>query len=306
MLKRTKLTLHIFLLSGLLALSPILSGQEKHDYQWWADAHNWDGVTHWSRYIKRLPGYMGPNALPIPELGNAKTAQRTSLKVAAEYHKSHREMAVNPYLNLDMVVVKDKVALNFIYRPFEYYETDAYIRHERYGRNKDRKGYAKSDLYIGTLIQILDAEKHPLDAQLRIMLKTTSGKDFANGRHTDAPAYLFDLNFGKQLFQSDNFISEISLYSMAGLFVWQMEFDNNRQNDAYLYGLRTDVQLQHFRCSFTFSGYSGYMNMRDKPMAMRYSISTQRHNKTIELSYQQGLRDIIKHSLRLGMAYHFN
>jgi len=280
--------------------------QDLPDFQWWADAHNWDGVTHWSRYIKRLPGYMGPNALPIPQIKNAKTGNSITFESAFEYHKGTGEYATNPYFNLQIPIVDNKAALEFIYRPFEYYDTEEFIRHERFGRNKDCKGYAKSDLYIGTLVQLFNEDAHKIDAVIRIMLKTTTGKDFANARHTDAPGYHFDLNLGRTLYKSNGFFKDISVYTMTGLYVWQMEFDNNRQNDAYLYGLRTDFDLPYFSVSSSFSGYSGYMNMRDKPMALRLTINKKNEKATYYISYQKGLRDIINHSFRLGFNYSFN
>ncbi|MDD3875807.1 MAG: hypothetical protein PHT69_04250 [Bacteroidales bacterium] len=288
-----------------LSFNSVIS-QDLPDYQWWAEAHNWDGVTHWSRYIKRLPGYMGPNALPIPSVNDAKIKDNIYFESAFEYHKGRGEFAMNPFFNLNIPVANKKVSIDFIYRPFEYYETEEFIRQERYGRNRECKDIAKGDLYIGTFVQLLSEEYKALDAQLRIVLKTTTGKDLANGRHTDAPAYHFDLNLGKTIFENDGFLKKMNFYSMAGLYVWQMEFDNNRQNDAYLYGLRTDFLFKPLLFSCTFSGYSGYMKMRDKPMALRLTISKSIKNSFIFLSYQKGLRDVIEHSFRMGLNFSFN
>lgn len=288
-------------LSGLLFFFSAVIAQDPHDYQWWAEAHNWDGVTHWSRYIKRLPGYMGPNALPIPEMTKGKTDSVITFSTAFEYHSGKGEFALNPLFKLNIPIVKEKVALDFIYRPFEYYETEEFIRHERHGRSKDSKGFAKSDLYIATHIQLFNQRENFLDAQLRIALKTTTGKDLANARHTDAPGYFFDMNLGKTIYENHSFINKVLLSSMAGLYVWQMDFDNNRQNDAYLYGIEAHFSIPVFTISASFSGYSGYMDMRDKPMAMRYSISTKLSRTHLFYSYQQGLRDIISSSSRVGL-----
>jgi len=279
--------------------------QDPHEYQWWAEAHNWDGITHWSRYIIRSPGYMGPNALPIPEINKAKVTDYVSINISGEYHKGEGEFAYNPYLRLNIPIAKNKVALDFTYRPFEYYETEELIRFERFGRNKELKGYTNGDLYIGTIVQLFDSTKIPFDATLRIVLKTTTGKDLANARHIDAPAYHFDVNLGKTIFQNLYFFDKISLYSMMGLYVWQADFDNNRQNDAYLYGLRSDFEIKSYMLSIAFSGYSGYMNLRDRPMAMRYTFEKKMGQVSLNFSYQKGLRDVISNSFRLGMNYDF-
>jgi len=286
-------------------MTRMLISQDLPDFQWWADAHNWDGVTHWSRYIIRSPGYMGPNALPIPMVNNAKVGSKLEFETAFEYHKGRGEMAYNPYLNLTIPAAKEKVALNFIYRPFEYYKTEEFIRYERLGRNQSCKGIAKGDLYIGTIVQMFNQDKHFADGTLEIFLKTTTGKDLANARHIDAPAYYFNLNLGKKLYQSTRLIKEISLYTMLGMYVWQADFNNNRQNDAYLYGLKTDVDFGFLSLDVIYSGYSGYMNMRDKPEALRYFVSKKIKNTKFYFSYQDGLRDVIYHSFRFGFNYQF-
>ncbi len=38
----------------------------QNDYEWWNEAHNYDGYTHWTNYIIYSPYYLGPNALPVP------------------------------------------------------------------------------------------------------------------------------------------------------------------------------------------------------------------------------------------------
>ncbi len=289
----------------LLMMVKALSAQDLPDFQWWTDAHNWDGVTHWSRYIIRSPGYMGPNALPIPLVNNARVDSNIEFESAFEYHRGRGEMAYNPYLNLTIPAAKEKVALSFIYRPFEYYETEEFIRYERYGRNQSCKGFAKGDLYVGTIVHILNQEKHFFDGNLDIFLKTTTGKDLANARHIDAPAYYFDLNLGKKIYESTHLIKQISFYSMLGMYVWQADFNNNRQNDAYLYGLKMNIDFGFLNMDMTYSGYSGYMNLRDKPMALRYNISKKLKNSYFYISYQDGLRDIIYNSFRLGFNYSF-
>ena len=295
----------LVLLAFFLKITVFSVSQDIPDYQWWADAHNWDGVTHWSRYIIRSPGYMGPNALPIPLVGKAVVGEKIQLETAIEYHKGRGEYAYNPYFNLIVPVAKNKAALNFIYRPFEYYQTQEFIRFERHGRNKECKGFAKGDLYIGTLVQILNEEKHFVDGVLEIFLKTTTGKDLANGRHIDAPAYYFDLNLGKSVFKNDGFLKDISFYSMLGFYVWQADFNNNRQNDAYLYGLRSDIEFKPLLLSLSYSGYSGYMNLRDKPMALRISLNKNFNKSRFYVSYQNGLRDVIKKSYRVGYEVSF-
>ena len=287
-------------------LANLLFSQNPADLLWWGQSHNWDGKTHWSRYIIRMPGYMGPNALPIPMVKNAVISDKVSFETAAEYHTGTGEYTYNPYLNLTIPVAKEKVALDFIYRPFEYYETSEAIGLERFVRYRACKGISKGDLYIGTLVHVLNQDKHFVDGNLEIFMKTTTGKDLANARYIDAPGYYFDLNLGRTLLKKDGFLKKISLYTMGGFYAWQADLDNNRQDDAYLYGVRTDVDFKPFSLNLSYSGYSGYMKMRDKPVAVRMTLTKYFKNSYLYLSYQQGLRDVIKSSFRLGYNYSFS
>ncbi|TAE61269.1 MAG: hypothetical protein EAZ89_00720, partial [Bacteroidetes bacterium] len=54
---------HFFWLFLLLGSNMALFAQ---DAAWWSQTVGWDGVSHWSRYIRTSPAYMGPNALPVP------------------------------------------------------------------------------------------------------------------------------------------------------------------------------------------------------------------------------------------------
>jgi len=299
-----KLKIIFFIFFSVLA--NLLFSQDPADLKWWAEAHNWDGKTHWSRYIIRMPGYMGPNALPIPMVKNAVISPEIKLETAAEYHAGTEELTVNPYLNLSLPVAGEKVALDFIYRPFEYYETSEAIGLERFVRYRACKGISKGDLYIGTLVHVLNQDKHFVDGNLEIYLKTTTGKDLANARYIDAPGYYFDLNLGKTLLKGDGVFKQLSVYSMGGFYAWQSDLDNNRQDDAYLYGVRSDVDFKPFSLSLSYSGYSGYMMMRDRPMAVRVTLTKNFKNSYFYLSCQQGLRDIIRSSFRFGFNYGFS
>lgn len=280
-----------------------LFAQAQADLDWWAQGVKWDGFTHWSRYIVRSPGYLGPNALPVPDVAQAKLGTKPSFIVSGEYHKGRGEMAVNPLLNINIPIAKGAAALDFIYRPLEYYETEQWIGLERRVRYSACKGTAKGDLYIGTLVQLFKQDKAPVDAVMEIYFKTTTGKGLANARHIDAPGYYFDLNVGRTFVKKDNgFLRKVRVSGIGGLYVWQADFDNNRQNDAILYGLRTDASFPFFDMSLSWAGYSGYMNLRDNPMVVRCTIEKKIKHLSLFLRYQKGLRDVVDVSLRAGIG----
>jgi len=55
----------------LLLLLFFFSGSTfaQNDFQWWNDLHDWQpGDPGWRNMMKITPGYLGPNALPVPEV----------------------------------------------------------------------------------------------------------------------------------------------------------------------------------------------------------------------------------------------
>ncbi len=55
----------ILSISLTLSITIFLQAQ---DYSWWNLKHNWDGYSSWSDYLVVSPAYLGPNALPVPEV----------------------------------------------------------------------------------------------------------------------------------------------------------------------------------------------------------------------------------------------
>lgn len=281
---------------------PVLS-QNNEDYTWWNETHNWDGKTHWSNMIKRLPGLMGPNALPIPKVRNSNIDRNLIFSKTYNYHFSKNEIALNPQFNLEIPIAPNKVAIDLNYVPFEYYKTNEYIRNQRFARKKSAKGATTGDLYIGTIIQLLNKDKHLINAILRLTLKTTTGKDLANARHIDAPAYHFDINFGREFNLKNSFLTKISTNCMLGLYVWQMNSEKNRQNDAFLFGIRNDFYFKNFVYTNSFLSYTGYLKQYDRPIAINNSVKIPFKNIDFYFSHSYGLRDHIKHTFSSGIIW---
>ncbi|MBK8496462.1 MAG: hypothetical protein IPL50_16735 [Chitinophagaceae bacterium] len=52
----------------------------------WSQVVNWDGVSHWSRYIRTFPAYQGPNALPVPRVGNGLIDSSFYIGASGNFH----------------------------------------------------------------------------------------------------------------------------------------------------------------------------------------------------------------------------
>ena len=57
---------------------------------WWENNVQWDGVTHWSRYILIDPKYMGPNALTVPHINNGSIDSLASMGLSGHFHFMRR------------------------------------------------------------------------------------------------------------------------------------------------------------------------------------------------------------------------
>lgn len=167
---------------------------------------NWDGITHWSRYIVISPGFMGPNALPVPEIKKG--------------------------------IVENNIE-------FELSQQNHFSKHDKTFK-LEGKGFAVGDLYFSTIIQLLKNYKNLPDIALRLACRTASGGKFTAARFTDTPEYFFDVSFGKKILKNLKQIENVNIFGMAGFYSWQTYSVNHRQNDAFLFGFGADINTKNF------------------------------------------------------------
>jgi hypothetical protein len=289
----------ICLYVALLPACPALHGQEE-SYEWWNNKHGWDGVTNWARYLIYSPAYMGPNALPVPEIRDALISREISLESRAEMHFSSGDNTQNIFMKLHYPLLDGRVALEFYGVPAEHFATDTLTRDERRGRDKDARGFAAGDLYVGSLLQLLRNHRHWPDLLLGISLRTASGGNLGNARYTDAPGYFFDLSMGKSFKLQENLSIRPCL--MAGFYVWQTNRDDYRQNDAFLYGLGISLSGKGMSLNTALGGYKGYIGNGDAPMVFRAHASRKLGNTLLKLTFQQGLHDFRYTTAGLGVV----
>lgn len=276
----------IFILFAQCLLSNILIAQT--DFTWWNNKHNWDGVTSWTRYLKYSPGYFGPNALPVPDMEKGSLCRDTYIKLSTDFHFSKGDNTEALFFKFYYPVVKDKIAVESWCVPIEHYQMDTITRDLRFVRDKDAKGFASGDIYIATLIQLLNKKQYP-ELLLRIALRTASGNKQAAARFTDAPGYFFDLSVAKFLFKDT--LKDISLktYSMLGFYCWQTNLDNNPQNDALLYGVGGELSRGNISIDLSASGYKGYLGDKDAPLICKFIITLSKKKFNYSFTFQKGI-----------------
>src|ERR1700752_2946230 len=93
--------------------------------------HHWDGVTHWTKYLRMSAGFMGPNALPVPEIRKGTIDSVLTLEASAVNNYNPRDNTPNLFMRLHIPIAKNKVSLEIYGVPVEYYNMDSSLRFER-------------------------------------------------------------------------------------------------------------------------------------------------------------------------------
>ncbi len=293
------------------------SGNSQDEYSW-NDLVDWNGYTHWTRYLIISPGYFGPNALPVPELRDGTIRNEPYFEMMGTCHFSKGDNTGNLFLKYYHPFAKNKVAIELSFIPIEYYNLSADIRDQRKIRNEDPKGLVVGDFVFGTIIQLTkDREKFP-DLTLEMFCKTTSGGRLDDARYTDHPAYYFYLNFGKNI-RSPDLFDEMRWYGSIGFYNWQTNMTAYLQNDAPAAAIGLQVNKNNFEIHNQICGYYGYISYKyepvvkisekpylydgDQPFVYRFQMLKKYGKYNLKFCFQQGINDYKYTSFSIGVQY---
>ncbi len=275
---------------------------QAQDHTWWANNVGWDTKSHWSEYLIYSAKYMGPNALPVPDLAGGHIDNENSVRITGASHfcPGDRTYNANVYANLNLV--KDIISFDLYYLPVEYFNMSHELKTERktffwfyY------KKFAQGDTYLNTNVQLL---QRGVNLKLRLGYKFPTSSMIALARFTDRPGYYFDLAFDKNLIKSSN--NALRIMGMVGFYVWETNNDNQYQNDSFLYGLGLAYERDGLRLQTNLRGYHGYMENGDSPLVWKTSAAKRLGRVSVNMSYQVGLHDFKYHSLEAGVGYYFS
>jgi len=261
---------------------------------------------HWSDLIIMSPKYMGPNALPVPDIRTGNINEHWELTTSFDYHYYKYDQTVDFFAKMNIPIVKNIVSLELYGVVVEYFNMDTTLRQERNTFDYEWKNYAFGDLNFATVIQILKDHKSLPDISLRLNCRTASGTNLRAARYTDMPGYFFDLSFGKKITLKGKTIKNINIYSMLGFYVWQTNSIKHRQNDAFLYGLGADINFKKIELSNSFGGYIGYIGNGDKPMVYRIHLKYKTKNIHYKIGCQAGINDFLYNSLAFSLVFNFD
>ena len=244
------------------------------DWTWWNELANWDGKTAWPYYYTYSPRYFGPNAFPVPKMGDGKVPENLLVDAAVEQYFGFGDNATDLNLRVDIPLYPKYVNLAVWMVPVEYYNTSIEVRNERLMRTKEPKGFAVGDVYFQTGIQIMrDRPKAP-DIMINITMKTASGGPLSSARYYDTPGYFFDATIGKTFtFEKCKHLQSVSISGRVGFLCWQsIRADHAMQDDAVIYGVRVGLTANNWQYEMDFSGYNGWIHNGDCPMVLRGQV----------------------------------
>jgi hypothetical protein len=252
--------------------------------------------------MKITPGYLGPNALPVPDVKKGIIESNSEMEIAVSSHFSKDDPTQDISGRLFIPFAKNKIAIEMYGVVLEHYSFSEKIRNERIARDEDGKGIAFGDFYFSTLIQISRNRKFP-NTLLRLATKTASGNQLEAARFTDSPGYFFDLSFSKDYGNKET--GMFQPFGSFGFYSWQTNDELNLQNDAFLYSFGSGYLKNNWLFSGSLAGYSGYKNRRDRPVRINVEIRKDFDNKAVQLNYYHGLRDWNYKTLKFSFIWKF-
>jgi len=264
----------------------------------WAKLVNWDGVTPWRQYLRYSPGFMGPNALPVPEIGNGTVDSINHISVSGVFHFSKGDHTQNIKLRGNYCLVKDFISADITWIPIEWFRQSAGIKNERhvyYHGYYDQK--AAGDIYLNVNVQLLSRWRKYIHLVFRTGFRYPTSSSVGAARYTDAPGYHFDLSGGIPLSNKFKFTT------MTGFYVWQL--NKKGQNDAILFGGGFEYNHKGWRWQTNCRGYSGYLNNGDRPVIVGSQLEKKSKNISFLFGLHQGLHDYKYTSIELGTKYSF-
>ncbi|HZH71911.1 MAG TPA: hypothetical protein VFD91_05435 [Mariniphaga sp.] len=291
---------HLIIILVVTALS-VKAQNPNLDYRWWNETHGWEeGDPGWRNWIKITPGYLGPNALPVPHVQKGFIKSETEIEFTASNHFLKGDPTRDISGHIFLPFANSKIAVEVYGVLLEQFAFSEEIRNERFARIEDGKGIAMGDIYFSTLLQLIKNKKFP-NTLVRVATKTASGNQLAGARYADSPGYFADISLSKEFGQQQAFL--FRPFGLAGFYTWQTNDELNLQNDALLYALGTEFITKSWLFSASWAGYSGYKDERDKPMQINLDIRKDLAGKAFRIQYNHGVRDWEYKTVRVSFIW---
>jgi len=260
----------------------------------------------WREEMKNLrysPRYFGPNAFPLPELHNGKLSSLYETELRGEYHVSEGDRTKDVYVRGYIPIAGGLAGIEVSYIVYEYYNLTPETAAERHTAELSWPEGAHGDVVVSSYFQLLKSARWA-DVIVGWTLKTASGNRLPDARYTDAAAYLFDLNAGRDIMTAENFVLRLQL--LGGFYCWMTNDMVHRQNDAIAYsaGLNSIV-AGCLKIDADVTGFYGYENNGDRPLQLRTHLEYGYKNNALSLRYQHGFKDALYDTFSVAYKRYF-
>ena len=121
--------------SFLILLFPLFINAQTSDFDmsWWNEKHGWEeGDPGWRNYIKITPGYLGPNALPVPEVNKGYIKPKTEFEITASSHFLKGDPTQDISGNIYVPFAQSRIAVELYGVIVERFAFSEEIRDERF------------------------------------------------------------------------------------------------------------------------------------------------------------------------------
>ena len=261
------------------------------------------------------PYYFGPNAFPVPEIAE-RTSPFLNVGIFGEYYRGTRkDNTYDLLLKTEIPLFTPRVNLSLWWQVMEWYHTSKEFLQtadiaEPY-REDALTGHRSGDIYVATLIQILDENKYRPGLTVRAALKTASGGGFNVRRFYDSPGYFFDTALCKRFILSSVIPIRFNCAVSTGFLCWQTA--QSVQNDAIMYGIKLGVGYGPFTLNGEFGGYSGWQHADrhsgakafDQPSRIQLDLSYKIREFILDVKFLKGIHDYPYTGLKIGLLYNF-
>ena len=252
------------------------------------------------KYLQYSPRYFGPNAFPMPELRSGIIGTKWEVELRGEYHTYKGDRTKNIYARLFAPIADGRAGYEVSYIIYEYYNMTPETVAERHAAGTSWKTGAHGDVLVSAFCQLLKSEKWA-DIMLEGTLKTASGNRTADARYTDASAYWFNINIGRNLYMNADKTTSLRIQGLAGFYCWERANDQvHRQNDAITYSAGLSGIYQNLSANADIVGIRGYKNNGDRPLQLRTKVNYEYRKNILSFRYKHGMKDSLYDSFSLA------
>lgn len=250
--------------------------------------------------INCSPAYFGPNANPVPETGNAKIQNETTISLSGNYYFGFGDQTKNLFIKAELPLLSGRISFDSWIAVLEHYHVTDEINVFRNMPAGVTSGTATGDIYFRTRISIFKEKKVFPAIIINSTFKTASGDSFGERRYYETPGYYFDVESGKSVYFKNDIISEIRFIVDLGFLCWQMMENDQNEGPMYCGKITLNNKLINFENSI--SGYHGWMHDGDNPLVYTSNLIIKCTSMNYFIQYQYGIRDYPYHHILLGLS----